>query len=118
MPEPIHCPPQLLRDALNHVSGKNIIAAHMGGYLLWDDVLKYLVGTDIMFDTSYCLGEMPKDIAKEIIRKHGAEKIVFGSDSPWTSPGVILNALTELELEKDEFDKITYKNACDILKIN
>lgn len=118
MPEPVHCPPHLLADALNHVSGKNIIAAHMGGYLLWADVIKYLVGTDIIFDTSFCLGEMPEDIAKEIIKKHGAKKIIFGSDSPWATPADILESLNNLNLTQDEFDRITYKNACDILKIN
>lgn len=118
MPEPVHCPPQLLRNALNYVSGKNIIAAHMGGYLLWEDVLKYLVGTDIIFDTSFCLGEMPKDISREIISKHGAEKIVFGSDSPWATPGMISEALNSLDLTKEEYDRITYKNACEILKLN
>ena len=55
---------------------------------------------------------------KEIIKKHGAEKIVFGSDSPWMTPGNISDALNCLELTKEEFDKITYKNACEILKIN
>lgn len=117
MPEPVHCPPHLLADALNHVSGKYIIAAHMGGYLLWEDVLKYLAGTDITLDTSFCLGDMPKEIAQEIIKKHSADKIVFGSDSPWAEPAVILNALKNFGLSQDEFDKITFKNACRILEI-
>lgn len=117
MPEPVHCPPQLLADALNYVSGKYIIAAHMGGYLLWEDVLKYLIGTDIMLDTSFCLGEMPKDIAEEIIKKHTAEKIVFGSDSPWARPGDIYKALKSLSLSQEEIDKITYKNAYGILNL-
>lgn len=116
MPEPVHCPPHLLADALNHVSGKFIIAAHMGGYRLWEDVLKYLAGTDILIDTSFCLAEMPKDIAKEIIKKHSPQKILFASDSPWEKPSVILEALKSLELSKEDFDKITYKNACRILE--
>jgi len=117
-PEPVHCPPQLLADVLNHVSGKYIIAAHMGGYLLWEDVLKHLAGTDITFDTSFCLGEMPKDLAREIIRKHSADKIVFGSDSPWASPKDIYNSLKNLNLSQNDLDKITYKNAYRILEIS
>ena len=97
MPEPIHCPPQLLRDALNHVSGKNIIAAHMGGYLLWDDVLKYLVGTDIMFDTSYCLGEMPKDIAKEIKPIKGIKEVTTGFENPSPETRIIVDKNKAME---------------------
>lgn len=117
MPEPIHCSPVLLADALEHISGKYIIAAHMGGYLLWDDVLKYLVGSNIMFDTSFCLDHMPKDLAKAIIEKHSAEKILFASDSPWNEPLNILKALKSLNLSKEDTEKITFKNACRILKI-
>lgn len=117
MPKPIHCPPWLLADALNHVSGKFIIAAHMGGYRYWDDVLKYLVGTDIFLDTSFCLNEMPAETAKEIITLHSSDKILFASDSPWESPSIIFNALKALNLPLEDFKKITYKNACGILGI-
>ena len=117
MPEPVHCSPVLLADTLEHISGKYIIAAHMGGYLLWEDVLKYLVGSNIMLDTSFCLDQMPKDLAKSIIEKHSAEKILFASDSPWNEPSVILNALNALKLSKEDMDKITFKNACRILEV-
>ena len=117
MPEPLHCTPAQLSNVLEHVSGKNIIAAHMGGYLLWDDVLKYLAGSGIMLDTSYCLNEMPKETAIEIIKKHSADKILFGSDSPWAKPCVIMNALAGLGLSEENIDKITHKNACRILGI-
>ena len=38
VPHPVHCSPELLADALNHVSGKKIVAAHMGGFLMYEDV--------------------------------------------------------------------------------
>ncbi len=117
MPEPVHCSPQLLSDALEHIDGKYIIAAHMGGYLLWEDVLKYLVGSNIILDTSFCLDHMPMEIAKTIIEKHSADKILFASDSPWNEPQNILTALKSLALSKEDFDKITFKNACHILDI-
>ena len=117
VPHPVHCSPELLADALNHVSGKKIVAAHMGGFLMYEDVLKYLAKTDIIFDTAYCLDTMPKDIAMEIINTHGADKMLFATDFPWKEATDILPALKNLPLTKEEFDMITYKNACRLLGI-
>ncbi len=115
MPPPVHCSPKALYQVLEQVSGENIIAAHMGGYLMWEDVLKYLAGSSITLDTSYCLAEMPEEISSQIIKKHTADKIIFGSDAPWNEPKTILSALKKLNLPKEDFEKITYKNACKIL---
>ncbi len=117
MMPPYHCTPELLADALESVSGKNIIAAHMGGYKRWEEVLKFLVGKPLLFDTSCCLSWMPKDLACEIIKQHTADKILFGSDSPWKSPATILDALKGFGLSDSDFDKITHKNAAKILEI-
>lgn len=116
-PAPYHCTPELMCDALYHLDGSNIIAAHMGGYRLWEDVLKYLGDSKIMADTSFCLSMMSKDIARNIISAFSPDRIVFGSDSPWATPTEILSALKALELEQSAFDKITYKNACRMLDI-
>lgn len=117
MPEPMHCSPEQLKDALNYVSGKFIIAAHMGGYQMGERILEHLAGTEIFIDTSYYLPEMDKDLAVKIIRTHGADKVLFASDSPWARPEDILKSLKELELSDDEFQKITYKNAMKILEL-
>ena len=42
-----------------------------------------LAGKNIYLDTSYSYGVMGKTAMERLIRKHGAEKILFGSDSPW-----------------------------------
>lgn len=117
VPHPVHCSPELLSDALNHVSGKKIVAAHMGGFLMYEDVLKYLAKSDVIFDTAYCLADMPKNIAEEIIKTHGADKMLFATDFPWKEASDIFPALKELSLTDEEFDLITYKNACRLLGI-
>lgn len=116
-PAPFHCTPDLLADALDKVSGKNIIAAHVGGYNTYEKFLNTLAGSNIMIDTSYCLDKIPTELAREIIKKHTADKVIFGSDSPWESPKIILNALKKLDLTDDEFEKITHENAAKILGI-
>lgn len=118
MPKPVHCMPECLKHLLDYVSGSKIIAAHMGGWRKWDDVEKYLAGTPVIFDTSYISGFLPKEQFKRIVRKHGADKIVFGTDSPWHRVRETVDYIENADLTTDELNRIYYKNAADILKLN
>lgn len=115
--EPYHCTPKKLKNLLECVSGENVIAAHLGSLMMWDDVEKYLVGTPIMFDTANVGGFISPEQYKRIILEHGADRVLFGSDCPWESPAFSLKKLKELKLPKADFEQITYKNACGILGI-
>ena len=115
---PVHCMPERLKNALNYVDGGNIIAAHMGGYLVWDEVYEHLAGTSIYLDTSYSVGMMDDEMAEKIIRKHGTKKILFGSDSPWQVQGDAVKALYNLDLTDEEKQDIFSNNGAEILKIS
>lgn len=117
MPEPVHCTPRDLSRVLDFVGGKYIIAAHMGGWRLWDDVEKYLVGTPIMLDVSYVKGFMDPEQFKRIIKNHGSEKILFASDMPWQSPRDAADMLEAANLSPKELENIYYGNAAKILGI-
>ncbi len=112
---PVHCTPDRLKNVLEYVSGKYIIAAHMGAFRMWDDVEKHLVGTEINFDTAFLNGYINPEQYKRIIKNHGADKILFGSDLPWENPIDTLNGLKYLNLDNEELEKITHKNAEKIL---
>lgn len=116
LPPPVHSTPNHFKNALEYVSGKYIIAAHLGGWRMWDDVEKYLVGTEVLFDTAFIKDYISPNQAKRIIKNHGSEKILFGSDAPWEMPDDTLKFLTSLGLENNELDNITHKNALKILK--
>lgn len=116
-PPPVHCTPERLKNTLGFVSGKYIIAAHLGGWRMWDDVEKHLVGTDILFDTAFLCGYITCEQYKRIIENHGSDKIVFGSDNPWEKPSVTYDFLKSLDLENSDFENITYKNSLRILNV-
>ncbi len=114
---PLHCSPKMLRNVLRVVSGENIIGAHMGGWDLWEDTERYLAGTPILMDISFVRGYLPKDLCMRIFEKHGIDKILYGSDSPWESQSDSLTYLDELGLSRDEKDLIKYKNALRVLDL-
>ncbi len=94
-----------------------VIAAHWGGVNCNEGVLKYLCGTDIYFDTSFGYSMMPKYYAQNIIDKHGADKILFGTDTPWHTASMELRLLNSLEISEADKEKIYYKNAKKLLGI-
>lgn len=114
---PVHCEPKRLRRLLDMTGADNIIAAHMGGWRMWDDVEKYLVGQNLYFDTSYSLHELTPERAERIVRTHGADKILYGSDSPWQKQNFCRLMIERWNISDGEKEKIFFKNAEKLMRL-
>ncbi len=95
-----------------------VIGAHLGGYQMWDQSAKYLVGRNLFMDTSSSLAILSSEKAVEIIRRHGVEKILFGTDFPMWSHQEELSRFLALELTDNENKAILYDNAAKLLGLN
>lgn len=116
--EPFRCTPQRLRKLIDKTGCTNIIAAHFGSFRMWDDVERYLIGTDIYMDTSMTSGFLESGKGRDMIFRHGVEKFLFGSDNPWQNPGQALDFLLSMKLGKENEELIMHKNAEKILDIH
>lgn len=114
-PNDIHCTPQMAAEVIKEVQPTKLVLAHMGGNGLYDDVERYLVGMDVFFDTSYVLDKMPQEQFIRMVRKHGADKILFASDSPWGGQKEFVNLFQNLPLTDSEKRKIGIENARKLL---
>jgi predicted TIM-barrel fold metal-dependent hydrolase len=114
---PFKSSPKQFADIADALRGGVIIAAHLGGHLQWDDVEKHLAGSNIYFDMSMGLDYYPREQFMRIVKNHGAGKILFASDSPWSSAGKEIETLKALPLTSQELDSILYLNAKRLLKI-
>ncbi len=94
-----------------------VVAAHWGGVNCCEGVLEHLCGQDIYFDTSFGYSMMPKHYAQKILEKHGTDKMLFGTDTPWHTADMEMRLLGSLELSLDDMEKITHKNAQKLLGI-
>lgn len=110
--------PRRLARVLELFPHLTIIGAHLGGFGRWDEAWKYLVGKNLYLDTSSCLWKLGPHEATDIIRAHGVDKIVFGSDYPVGSHTEEVNRFLSLPLTEDEREKILWKNAARILNID
>jgi predicted TIM-barrel fold metal-dependent hydrolase len=85
-PDPVHCTPTGIANMLEQIDDTKakIVLAHMGGFQMWDAVEENLIGKNVWLDISYALGVIPDEQFMRMVRDHGADRILFGSDSPWT----------------------------------
>jgi len=112
---PFKSSPQQFANIVKAMRGGIIIAAHLGGHNQWDDVEKYLVGSGIYLDTSMGFEYYPHDAFMRIVKNHGADKILFASDAPWSNAGAEAGTLKSLKLPENEINAILGDNAKRIL---
>jgi predicted TIM-barrel fold metal-dependent hydrolase len=109
--------PANLRAALDAVPELRLIACHFGGYHQLDEAEELIVGSRAYLETSWPprLGDLDKERIRALIRRHGTDRVVFGSDWPMTDPAAEITAVRELGLEQHEVDAILGNTLAGIL---
>lgn len=115
--DPIHCTPQMADEVIKDVQPEKLVLAHTGGFKEWDDVEKFLVGKNVYFDTSYSLGIIDNEQLTRIVNNHGADRILFATDSPWGDQSKYVDLLSHMAFSEDTKNKILFKNAKSLLDI-
>lgn len=112
-PDRIAVTPARLARVLDDLPTLRVVAAHLGGVCLWNEVREHLCGRDnLYFDTAIVAREkIPPSLALDIIRTHGVDRILFGSDMPWSDPAVERDFLRSLPLTEEELTAILGGNA-------
>ena len=113
-----HCTPLRAKNMLKLTGAENVILAHMGGFSMWEEVLDLLVGEKVRFDTGVVARYMDKRLAADIIKAHGADKVLFATDTPWASYEDSYEFVTALDLTEQEKKKILGENAAKLLGMN
>lgn len=109
----ILAPPKSFANIAEKFPDLTIVAAHMGGMRLFDDVEDCLAGKfcNVYFDTGAVSDYISSEQFFRIIEKHGADKILFASDAPWDDPLKEAEMIAELPLSQSDRDLIFYGNA-------
>ena len=127
MPGAEQATPEKLLRALRAVGPVTLVLAHMGGWRCWKD-------TGVYLDTSFSLGPMTPigdghysseaellrldetDFLR-MIRLFGADRILFGTDSPWEDQETEVKKIQALPLTEGEKRAILGDNAARMLGI-
>ncbi|MGN0164541.1 MAG: amidohydrolase family protein [Lachnospiraceae bacterium] len=109
--------PERVARVLDEFPKLIMIAAHFGGWLLYDRAVDVLKNRNCFLDCSSSIMYVGKRRGLELIREYGAERIVFGSDYPVWNPATELDALYSLGLKDPELEMILHGNAEQILRL-
>jgi len=107
--------PARIARLMENLPGIKIFAGHMGGYRMWDEVDRCLVGKPVYMDTSFSFGEISDERIRSMIGRHGAEYVLFGTDSPWLDQAAEIKNVLRLGLGSAVEEKIFYENAVRLL---
>lgn len=116
-PSLIHAKSHMLAHVARSFPKLVIIAAHMGGMTTSEEAAQCLAGLDnVYFDTAVASKTCSQKHMKLLIEKHGAERILFASDCPWSRSTDELEFLQTLGLSSGDLDRILYQNALELLR--
>jgi predicted TIM-barrel fold metal-dependent hydrolase len=112
--------PRMIRDIAQQFPDLRLMACHFGGYKILDDAEEMLSGADVVLETSWppSLATLQPDRVRRLIRNHGAERVVFGSDWPMTSPREEIAAIEALALSDDETKAVLGGTLARVLDID
>ena len=112
---PYHCLPEKLARVLDAFPSMIVVAAHFGGFQMWDDVDRHLVGRNLYLETSFTLSWLEPSKFTDMARRHGIERVLFGTDSPWADQGREIELVSRSGLTEDELGKVFAANADRLL---
>lgn len=123
--------PDHVCTVMKEVRPDKLILAHMGGWRHWDEVEEKLVGLPVYLDTAFVLGkiEAPNGMQRDpddcwmlsdeafvrMVHKHGANRILFATDNPWSAQKRTLEHIRALPLTETEKTAILGENAKELL---
>lgn len=107
--------PKRLYNVMKRFPKLTIIGAHLAGWTKWDEAAELFSGGVIYADLSSSLYAMTPEHAAELIRKIGANRVMFGTDYPMWSAVEELERFRRLPLTAAEQEDILYRNALRLL---
>ncbi|MFZ4515122.1 MAG: amidohydrolase family protein [Acidimicrobiia bacterium] len=114
------CTPALLAQLSRELPNLDIIACHLGGYQLLDDADDEVIGLPVYLDTSWPPGLSTVDPqrVRDMIERHGPNRVIFASDWPTADPKRELEAIYALRLAEDDTAAVLGGNLERLLQLS
>lgn len=118
---------------IDEIHPTKFVLAHMGNWGCWEEVESDLAGAPVYMDTAFAIGaitpapyakkapllseNLTKDAFVRIVKKHGADKILFATDSPWEDQADYIRRIQEMPLTPEDKANILGGNAAKLLQL-
>ena len=91
------------------------VATHLGAWEDWEEVEKHILGRPVYMEVSFSIPYLGSKRAREMMLRHPADCLLFGTDSPWAGQKETLDSLRVLDLGAEREKKILFDNAGRLL---
>ena len=128
-----YCSVKHILNVIKEVQPEKLVLAHMGNWACWNVVEKELAGAPVWFDSAFTIGPYTPYPGAEptpyfdshmleidflrIARKHGMDKILFATDSPWQRQKEYIKAFKALPMTEEEQNMFFFENAVKLLEL-
>ncbi len=126
-----YCSVAHILKVIDEVHPEKFVLAHMGNWDCWQDVEQNLAGAPVWLDTSFSIGPIAKNPASDelpyeemnlhdedfvrLCRKHGTDRILFATDSPWQDQADYISRINTMDFSDTEKEQIFGENAMALL---
>lgn len=114
-PQDIHCTPKMAREVIEEVVPPKLVLAHLGGNHMMREVEEHLIGLPVYLDTAVVLDDLREEEFTRLARKHGMDRILFATDSPWAGQTEFVEKISQSALTEKEKEQIFSGNASHLL---
>lgn len=132
-PGAVRSSPEMALKVMQEIPDLRLVVAHMGGWKNWEEVPGFLAGTGVYLDTAFSSGRfypledgywddrdtvmLNAEAFMKIVNAFGTDRILFGTDSPWSDASESLSYIRALPLGDKEREMILGGNAKRLLCI-
>lgn len=107
--------PNRLLPVLEIYKDLTFIGAHLAGYSIWEEACDKLGNAPNLYvDCSSSFFRLTTEKAEELIRRWGADRVLFGTDYPMWAADKELATLLSMHFSEEEFKKILWDNAYNL----
>ena len=128
-----YCSVGHILKVIDQVHPPKFVLAHMGNWGCWEDVERDLAGAPVWLDTAFAVGSITADPNQDekpyleenlsnedfvrICRKHGVNRILFATDSPWQDQKDYIERVRSTGLRQQELELVFSENARKLLSL-
>jgi hypothetical protein len=111
------CDPERIVKVVERVPSLKLVTTHLGSWEDWDEVRARLLGRPIYMDLAYSLDYMSREEAVDLLTRHPADRLIFGTDTPWADQSAVVAQVRALGLDPARERALFYDNAARLLGI-
>ena len=115
-PNVVHASPAMVKKIATAFPKMTLVAAHMGAFA-YDENMPidyYDDCKNLWFDNAIAPRTMTPEKLKILVDHYGAERIMFGTDSPWSEGKIDLAFLNQTGLSFNDREQILWKTASNV----